>query len=140
MSRKGGGARKCSMKPCTYPVESMCCLPRHAGCGPGGTPPFPVKNRCFVRKFLLRENIFSRHEKLFSRHDKKFSRHGKIFSKHGNYFENSAVCAVSVRVLTSESSMGSARRGCGPYPLRRQQLQGLRADGRDVEEEANVKS
>ena len=49
------------------------------------------------------------------------------------------VRAVSVRVLTSERRMGSARRGCCPYPLRRQRLQGLRADGRDVEEEANVK-
>lgn len=49
-------------------------------------------------------------------------------------------CAVSVRVLTSEGRIGSARRGCGPYHLRRQRLQGLRADGRDVEEEANVKS
>ena len=76
MSRKGGGAKKCSINPRTCPVERMCRLPRHAGCGPGGTPPFPVKNRCFVRKLLLRENIFSRHEKLFSRHDKIFSRHG----------------------------------------------------------------
>lgn len=140
MSRKAGGAKKCSIKPRTHPVESMCRLPRHAGCGSGRTPPFPVKNRCFVRKFFLRENIFSRHEKFFSRHDKKFSRHGKIFSRHGNYFENIAVCAESVRVLTSERRMGSARRGCGAYPLHRQRLQGLRAEGRDVEEEANVKS
>lgn len=140
MSRKGGGAKKCSINPRTCPVERMCRLPRHAGCGPGRTPPFPVKNRCFVRKYLLRENNFSRHDKLFSRHDKKFSRHGKIFSRHGNYFENSAVCAESVRVLTSERRMGSAWRGGGAYHLRRQRLQGLRADGRDVEEEANVKS
>ena len=83
MSRKGGGAKKCSIKPRTYPVERMCSLPRHTGCGPGRTPPFPVKNRCFVRKFFLRENIFSRHEKLFSRHENFFSSMEKILASVG---------------------------------------------------------
>ena len=64
----------------------------------------------------------------------------ELYNFKNEYFENIAVCAESVRVLTSERRMGSARRGCGAYPLHRQRLQGLRADGKDVEKEANVKS